>query len=203
MCTGVRLQKYGLLKEMKINSKFQGILLTPTGKKMVSKEDYDIIKTKGICVIDCSWAKFSSMHINLNKIETRLLPYLVAVNPVNYGKAFKLSCVEAVSASLYLAGFYKETDFLLSNFKWGKSFIEVNKELFDLYRECNNGVELKAVEQKYVDDELESKKNKKQSGNEIVFSDEEENQEEEEDVDYQNLFSNVNLDDIADQLSKK
>ncbi len=188
---------------MKINSKFQGILLTPTGKKMVSKEDYDIIKNKGICVIDCSWAKFSSMNINLNKIETRLLPYLVAVNPVNYGKAFKLSCVEAVSASLYLAGFYGETDFLLSNFKWGKSFIEVNKELFDLYRECKNGVELKAVEQKYVDDELESKKNKKLSGNEIVFSDEEENPEEEEDVDYQNLFSNVNLDDISDQLSKK
>ena len=72
MCTGVRLKKYGLLKEIKINSKFPGILLTPTGKKIVSKEDATIIKEKGICVLDCSWAKFESLKINLNKIETRL-----------------------------------------------------------------------------------------------------------------------------------
>jgi len=68
----MRLKKFGLLKEIKINSRFQGILLTPTGKRVVSKEDANIIKEKGICVLDCSWAKFSSLKINLNKIETRL-----------------------------------------------------------------------------------------------------------------------------------
>lgn len=72
MCTGIRLKKFGLLKEIKINSRFQGILLTPTGKKIVSKEDANIIKEKGICVLDCSWAKFNSLKINLSKIETRL-----------------------------------------------------------------------------------------------------------------------------------
>lgn len=72
MCTGVRLSKFGLLKEVKINSKFGGVLLTPTGKKIVSKEDHQIIKDKGICVLDCSWAKFNELHLNLNKIETRL-----------------------------------------------------------------------------------------------------------------------------------
>jgi len=204
MCTGMRLMKHGLLKDMKINSKFQGILLTPTGKKMVSKEDHDLIKNKGICVIDCSWAKFSQLHINLNKIETRLMPYLVAVNPVNYGKAYKLSCVEAISASLYLAGFYQETDFLLSHFKWGKSFLQVNSELFEMYKKCNNGNELKAIEEKYINDELESKKLKKEQNDEIIFTDEEENLgEEEEEVDYQNLFANVNIQDMTDQLTRK
>jgi len=32
---------------------------------------------------------------------------MVAVNPVNYGKKFKLSCAEAIAAALFLIG-YKE-----------------------------------------------------------------------------------------------
>jgi pre-rRNA-processing protein TSR3 len=60
------------MKDIKINNKFQGILLTPTGKKMVSKEDYNIIAGKGICVIDCSWAKFNQLHLNMDKMESRL-----------------------------------------------------------------------------------------------------------------------------------
>lgn len=71
MCTGMRLSKHGLCKEIKINSHFPGLLLTPTGKKAVSKEDHKIIAEKGICVIDCSWSKFNELHLNLNKIETR------------------------------------------------------------------------------------------------------------------------------------
>lgn len=71
MCTGMRLKKFGLLKEIKMNSKFQGILLTPTGKKSVSKEDTDIILEHGVCVLDCSWAKFQQLGLNLSKIETR------------------------------------------------------------------------------------------------------------------------------------
>jgi pre-rRNA-processing protein TSR3 len=203
MCTGIRLSKRGLLKEIRLNSKFQGILLTPTGKKIVSKEDEDIIKNKGICVIDCSWAKFNELHLNTNKMETRLLPYMVAVNPVNYGKAFKLSCVEAIAATLYLGGCYKETDFLLGHFKWGKSFLEVNQELFDMYKKCNKPSELREVEEKYIQTEVEKKQNKKLQSDEIIFSDEdEEENNEEEPIDYQNMFANVNIDEMADHTKK-
>jgi len=93
--------------------------------------------------------KQSSINLlNVFKNTFILVPYMTAVNPVNYGKAYKLSCVEAVAATMFLGGFYDETDFILSHFKWGKSFLEVNKELFDNYRNCNNSVELLQFQEK-------------------------------------------------------
>jgi pre-rRNA-processing protein TSR3 len=71
----MRLLKYGLLQEIRINSKYQGVLLTPNGKKIVSVEDKEIIRNKGICVIDCSWAKFQELGLNLTNIETRSCKY--------------------------------------------------------------------------------------------------------------------------------
>ena len=76
----MRLLKHGLLQEIKINSKYPGILLTPTGKKIVSKEDRDIIINKGICVIDCSWAKFQDLGLNLKNIETRSCIIIIIIS---------------------------------------------------------------------------------------------------------------------------
>lgn len=118
---------------------------------------------------------------------------MVAVNPVNYGKALKLSCVEAIAATLVLAGFPDDSLRLLSHFKWGESFLEVNREVFDLYMNCNNSNELKKAENDFLEEEMAKKKNKIGFDN-VVFSDLEEEDEEEEEVKkIEGIISNCNL----------
>ena len=207
-CTGKKMERLGLLKEIKFNRNYGGILLTPNGKKICSIEDHDIIATKGICVIDCSWAKFEEMHLDLHKIETRSLPFMVAVNPVNFGKAYKLSCAEAFAACLYLGGFEKEARFIMDHFKWGEHFFKVNEELFGKYKGIKSQDKLLEIQEKYINDELERKQkrkegdgfediNEKENDNNSEKEEEsnEENKEEEEEVIDYELFKNIKIDD--------
>ena len=46
----------------------------------------------------------------------RVLPLLLAANPVNYGKPFKMNTAEAMAATLYIAGFKEQAARLLEPF---------------------------------------------------------------------------------------
>ena len=54
------------------------------------------------------------------------VPYLLATNPVNYGKPWKLNCVEALAAAFYITGYEDYGRRLLEDFGWGESFWNVN-----------------------------------------------------------------------------
>jgi len=106
--------------------------------------------------VDCSWARlndtpFHKLQHRKTKKNLRLLPYLVAANPVNYGHPSKLSCVEALAAAMYIAGFKEIGDLYMSKFNWGPTFTRLNQELLDGYAECKDGKEIVAFQNHYLD----------------------------------------------------
>ena len=62
--------------------------------------------------------------------------------PQPAGKASKLSCVEAVAATLVIVGLRGRAEQLLAKFKWGPTFLVLNRELFTAYSRCANSAEV-------------------------------------------------------------
>jgi pre-rRNA-processing protein TSR3 len=150
-CTGRKLSRFGLLKELRINQRFGGVVLSPMGNKCISKEDQQLLHKRGLAVVDCSWARLTDVpFVTLRCAAPRLLPWLVAANPVNYGRPCELSCVEALAAALLICGEEETANVLLSKFKWGHSFLSLNRELLKAYSECKTGEEIISVQNNWL-----------------------------------------------------
>jgi len=150
-CTGQKLSRFGYLKVLRLGTRFNGIVLSPLGKQYVAPSDREIVKEHGAAVIDCSWAKLNETPFNKMKTKyPRLLPHLVAANPINYGKPSKLSCVEAFAALFYITGFPEAGEAILRKFKWGRGFYELNRELLEIYSHCLNADEMSEAERTWI-----------------------------------------------------
>jgi pre-rRNA-processing protein TSR3 len=121
----------------------KSLLLNPFADKSLSREDTRIAKKNGIVAIDCSWKNAEKSFDYLDESNySRALPYLVAVNPINYGKILKLTTLEAFAASLYILNNIDQAKKILDLYKWGPHFLELNKEPLEDYRNAKNSKEV-------------------------------------------------------------
>ena len=154
-CTARKLARFGhatLLKRISLIP-YSPILLDPYSPKVLSKEDLKVATLHGLLIIDCSWqdAENSIERIrSKKKVIPRALPFLVAVNPVNYGKAFKLSSLEAFAGALVILGFKERAEKLLSIYKWAKNFLTMNAEPLKEYENAANSEEIINAQTEFV-----------------------------------------------------
>lgn len=151
-CTSRKMVKFGLVHELKsIRSLPHGsIVLNPYAEKALSMEDVVRAKKHGIVVLDLSWRNIENLPRMPGHLAQRGLPYLLAANPVNWGKPMQLSSVEALAASLYILGEKDQAKAILSKFSWGLNFIDLNKEPLERYSEAMTSAEVVAIQNEYV-----------------------------------------------------
>ncbi|HVP24701.1 MAG TPA: DUF367 family protein, partial [Methanomicrobiales archaeon] len=106
---------------------------------------------RSITVLDCSWEVLDTSAIRSLR-RRRALPFLLAANPVNFGKPFKLSSLEAFAAALFILGEWEQAEKILSVYTWGHRFLEVNRDPLERYAGAKDSTEVVAIQGEYLDD---------------------------------------------------
>jgi pre-rRNA-processing protein TSR3 len=147
-CTVKKLEKAGFLKIFTKISQVprNTLLLDPTAEQALSQADRFV---KSLTVLDCSWVVLDTGQVSSWRIR-RALPFLVAANPVNFGKPCKLSSIEALAASLYIMGEKERAATILGKVSWGIRFLEVNREPLDLYATAKDSTEVVKFQGEFI-----------------------------------------------------
>lgn len=128
----------------------QSIVLTPNSTVYLLPSDRDLVEKVGITILDCSWKQGGKYLKEWTFGNGRILPPLIAGNPVNYGKWHTLTSLEALAASFFIVGLEKECFALLELYNWGMTFFEINKELLDKYKTVATRDEIIAIYNEFV-----------------------------------------------------
>lgn len=151
-CTALKLKRHGLIRivrQIKFLPK-RAVVLNPFSEIAFSPADKKRIKDFGLAALDFSWEHAEKPLLKNVRGTARCLPYLVAGNPVNFGCPTKLSTAEALAAALYIAGFKEEAQKLLSIFKWGHTFIDINRERLEKYALAEDSKAVVEIQKNFV-----------------------------------------------------
>ena len=152
-CTAKKLHRFGyatLVKSVR-RLPFHAILLHPFAEKSISREDSAEARQSGLVALDCSWKNAEQIFQTVTTtLRPRALPFLLAANPVNYGKPFQLSTLEAFAAALYIIGDVEQAKQIIGIYTWGHRFLELNKEPLEEYRQATTSAEIVDIMKKYI-----------------------------------------------------
>jgi pre-rRNA-processing protein TSR3 len=152
-CTAKKLQRFGFATLQGTIRKLprHAVLLNPFAKKSLSREDLQIVCTYGLVALDCSWKTAEQTFQSLQTTMTsRALPFLLAANPVNYGKPYQLSTLEAFAAALYILGEVDHAKEIVKIYTWGHRFLELNHEPLEDYRHARDSTEIIRLMYQYI-----------------------------------------------------
>ncbi|PNX53212.1 MAG: hypothetical protein BV458_05565 [Thermoplasmata archaeon M9B2D] len=152
-CTARKLHRFGYASLEKSIRRLpsHAVLLHPFAEKSVSREDLPDVKHHGLVALDCSW-KTAEQTFNALKTSMvpRALPFLLAANPVNYGKPYQLSTLEAFAAALYILSEVTQAEEIVRIYTWGHRFLELNREPLEEYRQAHTSLQVIEAMKKYI-----------------------------------------------------
>ncbi len=152
-CTGMRLSRMKrahLIRHLR-QVPPGAVVLNPVSEVALSRADRGHAARAGLVALDCSWKLAGEVFESSRRGVQRALPYLLAANPVNTYRPVRLSTAEAVAAALYIMGWRAAAEDIMSVFKWGSSFLTLNRAWLDAYSECSTSSEVVAVQCEIMD----------------------------------------------------
>jgi pre-rRNA-processing protein TSR3 len=149
-CTSLRLERFGLIRLVPRPSGLPRgvVLLTPKADRALSRGDALRAARRGLAILDVSWKRGAFPAVP--QATRRALPYLLAANPVNYGKPFLLSSVEAIAAALVIFRRDDEARAILAKFSWGEQFLALNREPLAAYAAAEDGPSVVAAQAEFT-----------------------------------------------------
>ena len=158
-CTARKMVEHGFACRVRRPPR-GSIVLDPYADVPLSPLDSRHVAENGVTVVDASWnrltsERFARITSRWRGVVRRRLPILLAANPPHYARIFQLSSLEAVAAALYITGFREEASEVLSLYKWGESFIELNKMLLEAYAASTSPEEILEIEAEFLGKVLE------------------------------------------------
>ncbi|MBI4258320.1 MAG: DUF367 family protein [Thaumarchaeota archaeon] len=123
------------------------LILNPSVEEVLLPADAHGMRK--LVAIDCSWRRADQVFARRFWGVNKRLPILLAANPVNFGHRSVLSSVEALAAALCIGGFWEESKKLLSLFKWGPTFLDLNHDPLEDYSTAMSIDEILRIEAEY------------------------------------------------------
>ncbi|MDK2464175.1 MAG: DUF367 family protein [Candidatus Korarchaeota archaeon] len=144
--TGIRLIRRGLAVRTRRPPR-GAVVLDPTSHVYLSPADRESAESRGLVAVDASWRRID--EVRWPRGRRRVLPLLVAANPINYGRPFRLSTAEALAAALFILGRRDQAERVLAEFKWGPEFIRINEDWLEAYSEAEGPEEVEKLSERF------------------------------------------------------